>query len=242
MQAAFCRSTTVELHVGTRRRPTLLHEASVVGALVHYTWKAATDFDGNYDAALFTLIQDGDERALAALYDRYSNLVYSIALRICSNSSDAEDVLQDIFLQIWRCPHQFDPSRGRLSSWLATVSRNRSIGILRTRKKLQPIDGLNLPSNIDLRAEAEFEIMIERTETLILTLPVQQREALDMAFFGGMSHYEIAAATGLPLGTIKTRIRGALSHLRQMYRTCNGNPLLGAKLNRSAKIAQRVPR
>ena len=152
---------------------------------------------------------------MALLYDRYSKVVYSVALRVLRDPASAEDVLQEIFLQIWRNPDGFVATRGTLGGWLAVVSRNRSIDTLRRKRPSEPVDEMVLPSGYDLGAEAITSGMMDKARGLIHTLPAEQRKTLEMAFFDGLTHSEIAELTGDPLGTVKTRIRSALLTLRK---------------------------
>jgi len=169
------------------------------------------------DAALLALVQRGDEGAMASLFDRYSKVVYSVALRVLRDPASAEDVLQEIFMQVWRNPESFVATRGSLGGWLAVVSRNRSIDALRRRKPTDSTDDIVLASPYNLGEEAERNAMIEKTRTVMVTLPSEQRKTLEMAFFDGLTHSEIAEMTGDPLGTVKTRIRTALQSLRKAF-------------------------
>ncbi len=169
------------------------------------------------DAALLALVQRGDEGAMASLFDRYSKIVYSVALRVLRDPASAEDVLQEIFMQVWRNPDSFVATRGSLGGWLAVVSRNRSIDALRRRKPTDSTDDIVLASPYNLADEAERNAMIEKTRAIMVTLPVEQRKTLEMAFFDGLTHSEIAEMTGDPLGTVKTRIRSALHSLRKAF-------------------------
>jgi RNA polymerase sigma-70 factor (ECF subfamily) len=169
------------------------------------------------DAALLALVQRGDEYAMATLFDRYSKLVYSVALRVLRDPSSAEDVLQEIFMQIWRNPDSFIATRGSLGGWLAVVSRNRSIDALRRKRPTEQVDDMALASNYNLADEAERNSMMEMARNVIVKLPVEQRKTLEMAFFDGLTHSEIAEMTGDPLGTVKTRIRSALMTLRKAF-------------------------
>lgn len=169
------------------------------------------------DAALLALVQRGDEGAMASLFDRYSKVVYSVALRVLRDPASAEDVLQEIFMQVWRNPESFVATRGSLGGWLAVVSRNRSIDALRRRKPTDSTDDIVLASPYNLGEEAERNAMIEKTRAVMVTLPSEQRKTLEMAFFDGLTHSEIAEMTGDPLGTVKTRIRTALQSLRKAF-------------------------
>jgi RNA polymerase sigma-70 factor (ECF subfamily) len=170
------------------------------------------------DGTLLLLLQRGDEAAMASLYDRYSKVVYSVALRVLRDPSAAEDVLQEIFMQIWRNPDGFVATRGSLGGWLAVVSRNRSIDALRRKRPSEQGDEMQLASSYNLADEAERNTMMEKARTVIHLLPTEQRKTLEMAFFDGLTHSEIAEMTGDPLGTVKTRIRSALTTLRKAFK------------------------
>ena len=171
------------------------------------------------DASLLALVQRGDEQAMASLFDRYSKVVYSVALRVLRDPASAEDVLQEIFMQIWRSPDGFIASRGSLGGWLAVVSRNRSIDALRRRRPTESVDEVALASPYNLADEAERNCMIEKAREVMQLLPTEQRKTLEMAFFDGLTHSEIAEMTGDPLGTVKTRIRSALLSLRKAFQS-----------------------
>ena len=164
------------------------------------------------------MVQKGEEHAMASLFDRYSKVVYSVALRVLRDPASAEDVLQEVFMQIWRNPGGFIATRGSLGGWLAVVSRNRSIDLLRRRRPMESVDDIPLASPYDLADEAERNFMIERARSIINLLPPEQRKTLEMAFFDGLTHSEIAEMTGDPLGTVKTRIRSALTALRKAFK------------------------
>jgi RNA polymerase sigma-70 factor (ECF subfamily) len=169
------------------------------------------------DSALLALVQSGDDRAMASLFDRYSKLVYSVALRVLRDPSAAEDVLQEVFMQIWRNPDSFTAARGSLGGWLAIVSRNRSIDTLRRKRPSVDVDDIPLASNYNLASEAERNSLMELARAVIHKLPTEQRKTLEMAFFDGLTHSEIAEMTGDPLGTVKTRIRSGLLTLRKAF-------------------------
>jgi RNA polymerase sigma-70 factor (ECF subfamily) len=169
------------------------------------------------DAALLAQVQRGDETAMASLFDRYSKIVYSVALRVLRDPASAEDVLQEVFMQIWRNPNSFIATRGSLGGWLAVVARNRSIDALRRKRPSDPVEDMSLASNYDLADEAERNSLMEKARGVIRQLPMEQRKTLEMAFFDGLTHSEIAEMTGDPLGTVKTRIRSALTSLRKAF-------------------------
>jgi len=169
------------------------------------------------DAALLALVQGGDGSAMASLFDRYSKVVYSVALRVLRDPASAEDVLQEVFMQIWRNPNGFIATRGSLGGWLAVVARNRSIDALRRKRPSEQVDDMALASNYNLANEAERNSLMEKARGVIRLLPMEQRKTLEMAFFDGLTHSEIAEMTGDPLGTVKTRIRSALTSLRKAF-------------------------
>src|SRR5215472_7283749 len=169
------------------------------------------------DSALLISVRRGDEHAMASLFDRYSKVVYSVALRVLRDPASAEDILQEVFMQIWRSPEGFIAFRGSLGGWLTVVARNRSIDALRRKRPSETIDDLSVASQYNLANEAERNMMVERARGVLAKLPVEQRKTLEMAFFDGLTHTEIAEMTGDPLGTVKTRIRSALMALRKAF-------------------------
>ena len=171
------------------------------------------------DSSLLARINTGDERAMSTLYERYSRVVYSVALRVLNDPASAEDILQEIFMQIWRNPDSFSAARGSLGGWLAVVSRNRSIDALRRKRPTTALDDVILASSVNVATEAERNTVMERARGVIARLPSEQRKTLEMAFFDGLTHSEIAEMTGDPLGTVKTRIRSALLTLRKAFRS-----------------------
>jgi RNA polymerase sigma-70 factor (ECF subfamily) len=162
-------------------------------------------------------------QAMAWLHEKYAEFIYSVSLRILRDPAEAEDVLQEVFLRIWRSPDQLKIGNSLLP-WIAVVSRNSSIDIIRRRRPYESIDGETLASTDDTAHEAVQNLMCKKACALIEGLPPEQRTVLEMAYFSGMSHSEIADRTGSPLGTIKTRIRDALKHLRKDLRPRKREP------------------
>lgn len=169
------------------------------------------------DMRLVARVRAGDQQALSELYDRYSKVVYGVALRILHDTGAAEDLLQDIFLQLWRKPDAFDSSRGSLAAWLAVIARHRSIDRLRQRRPETDIEDCVIVTATDLRDETERSLVIEKVRVVMNEMAPDQRTAMEMAFFEGLTHTEIAEKTGEPLGTIKTRIRSGLQMLRTRF-------------------------
>jgi RNA polymerase sigma-70 factor (ECF subfamily) len=168
---------------------------------------------------MVTALKAGDQSAVAQLYDRYSAVVYAVALRVLGDTGAAEDVLQEVFLQLWRNPAAFDAARGSLAPWLAVIARNRAIDFLRKRKPETDLEDVIISVAPDLARDADRARAAEKVRGVIGTMPPPQRSALEMAYFEGMSHSEIASKTGEPLGTIKTRIRAGLITLRKAFQT-----------------------
>lgn len=172
------------------------------------------------EQALVRAIASGDEQALGRAYDLHGRMVYSLALRILSSPPEAEEVLQDVFLQLWNGASRFDPERGRLPAWLVTITRNRSIDRLRARRARpggQTIEGLEeqvLETSTPI-AEVTREDAGGLARRALEELPPDERRVLELAYFEGLSQTQIADKLGSPLGTVKTRARNGLRRLRQ---------------------------
>jgi RNA polymerase sigma-70 factor (ECF subfamily) len=170
------------------------------------------------DLALVTASRSGDQGAMAVLYDRHSWIVYSVALRVLQDTGAAEDVLQDVFMQLWRNPGAFDATRGNMAGWLAVIARNRAIDALRRRPPVNDNDmeGVVVSVEPDLASAADRSRAMDKVRGALQAMPTPQRSALEMAYFEGLTHSEIAGKTGEPLGTVKTRIRAGLLALRKV--------------------------
>jgi RNA polymerase sigma-70 factor (ECF subfamily) len=169
------------------------------------------------DAALIEQIAARDEAALAALYDRYAGLISSVLNRILRDRQASEEILQDVFYQLWRNASTFDASRGSLPAWLAVIARNRAISRLRRHN---PAAGEELEENTvvvshNLENSVAQKELLSRIRVALATLPGEQRSCVELAYFQGMTHSEIARSTGDPLGTVKTRLRSAVETLRR---------------------------
>src|SRR6202789_1046126 len=172
------------------------------------------------DAELIARIVQRDESALATLYDRYAGMLSSVLNRILRDTQAAEEILQDIFYQLWRTAAQFDPARGSLPGWLLVIARNRAISRLRRHN---PASGEELLENtVVLPTNLESTIaqrqLIGKVKGALDSLPKEQRAAIELAYFEGLTHSEIAARTGDPLGTVKTRLRSALETLKRNFK------------------------
>jgi RNA polymerase sigma-70 factor (ECF subfamily) len=167
------------------------------------------------DARLLDGVRGGDQQAMTEIFDRYGRMVYSVALRVLQDPGHAEDVMQEVLLKVWREPQTFLEGRGSLGAWLAVMARNRAIDALRRRRPAETVDDVVLVSKTNLASEFERSSMIEKVRGVLKGLPLEQQASMELAYFEGLSHAEIAARTGDPLGTVKTRIRAALTSLRK---------------------------
>jgi RNA polymerase sigma-70 factor (ECF subfamily) len=170
---------------------------------------------GQDDSVLVARTRRRDQEAFAVLYDRYSRLVYSIALRVVRNAAAAEDILHDVFLQLWQAPERFDAARGNLPAWMAVIARNRAIDRIRQQRATVDPEETILMSPADMGSEVEQASVVRKVRGLLQAMPEPQRRAMEMAFFDGKTHAEIAASMNEPLGTVKTRIRSALTAIRK---------------------------
>jgi RNA polymerase sigma-70 factor, ECF subfamily len=168
----------------------------------------------------------GDESAFAKIYDRYSPILLGLLLRIVRNRPEAEDVLQEVFLQVWQQARSFDPARGRAFTWLVTLARSRAIDRLRSvdsRERAAQRSAEESPPAAEAQTWAEDDaIRAERAEAVrgaLAELPEEQRQVLVLAYLEGMTQSEIAAAKNQPLGTVKTRTRTGLKRLSEALRS-----------------------
>jgi RNA polymerase sigma-70 factor (ECF subfamily) len=167
------------------------------------------------DRQLMEQLRRRQPDALSRMYDQYSTMVYSVAMRVLRDTAAAEDVMQEVFLKLWQQPETFADHRGSLCGWLAVVTRNRAIDRIRGSRRFENVDDLQLANSVDMGTEADRNMMLAKVRVVLDTMPPDQRQTLEMAFFEGQTHTEIAAKTGQPLGTVKTRIRSALISIRK---------------------------
>ena len=176
------------------------------------------------DQSLIRLIAHSQESALSELYDRYSRLVYSLALNAVSDPATAEEITQDVFIRIWDHAGTYQAEKSKVVTWIASITRYRSIDVIRRRKirpESQSVSWEIEPSASEMNStnvEETVEISQKRRRVrqAISMLPEEQRQALAYAYFQGYTHREIAEVLGEPLGTVKTRIRLAMQKLRQL--------------------------
>ncbi len=179
------------------------------------------------DEALMARIQERAPEALEALYDRYSGILKSLIMGVIHNDAEADDLLQEIFMEIWNQAAHYSAQKGKPLGWIVTLTRRRSIDRLRKKQAYARAEE-RLQNETEQQPEAwvhnstEDDIEVSDTRRLILgilkNLPPAQRDAIDMAFYHGMSQREIAAKTGIPLGTIKTRLELGLKKISEALR------------------------
>lgn len=183
---------------------------------------------GLRQADLIAAAAAGDQQALAALYDATSRTVYGLLLRILSDPSAAEEVLLDVYTQVWRQAGAYSRERGTPMAWMTTIARSRAIDRLRrTRQEQQRTEPLDKAARCAGSESVEDEASAGEVRAVVRAaldaLTPEQREVIELAYYGGMSHSEIAAARGLPLGTVKTRTRLGMMRLRDILKpACEG--------------------
>jgi len=171
------------------------------------------------DEAVIALIARSDEQALAELYDRFGRVAYGLARRILRDEALAEDAVQDAFLTAWRRADTFMPERSKASTWLLTLVHRRAVDLVRReeRRRAEPIDeSTEIPTDTTAEDVAWLRFERERVQAALRQLPDQQREALELAYYGGFTQSELAERLGQPLGTIKSRMFMGLARLREL--------------------------
>jgi RNA polymerase sigma-70 factor (ECF subfamily) len=181
------------------------------------------------DALLAQRIRSGDRTALGELYDRYASLALATALRVVADRQLAEDLVHDAFVATWQKIERFDPERGSLRAWLLTIVRNRALDRVRGTRASIEVGAADDQSLLRTGANPTWEAAIARRSAAELRgaleeLPSEQREAVELAYFGGRTYREIAVLTGVPLGTANGRLRLALAKLRDALRLTDAAP------------------
>jgi len=181
------------------------------------------------DPALLARVVKGDQQAFSQLYDQSCTLLYTIAYRILGSREEADELLQDVYLKVWRKVARYDVGRGTPVAWLITLTRSRAIDRLRARGARAQHATMTLdespamrmaaqgPSPFETQADQELRLAVG---TAIGSLPQAQQQAIELAYYEGLSHHEIAARLNQPLGTVKTRIKLGMSKLRDSLRHC----------------------
>jgi RNA polymerase sigma-70 factor (ECF subfamily) len=176
------------------------------------------------DEQLVALIVRGEDWALAELYDRYVRLVFSLAFQVLNDRASAEETVQEVFTKVWRGAHTFQSERGKFSSWLIGITHHHCLDALR-RRRVRPVMGSTddetmpqLAVEDDPVEAAEYAFERARVRSALLQIPDEQRFVIELAYFEGLTHYEIAARCGDPLGTVKTRLRLGMQKLKEMLK------------------------
>ena len=170
------------------------------------------------DEALLEAVADSDEAALGELYDRFGRVAYGLALRILRDASLAEDAVQEAFLQAWRSAGSYRPQRAKASTWLLTFVHRRAVDLVRReeRRRVEPTEALADPAGPGADEEAVRGSRRQVVRDALEALPSEQRQALELAYYGGLTQSELAERLGEPLGTIKSRMFTGLQRLRAL--------------------------
>lgn len=189
---------------------------------LHHGFMVPHEASDTLQAELLRRIAEQDEKAVAELYDQVAGMLFSVAVRIVGDTHDAEEILQEVFVQIWGKAANFDPSRGTAIHWLLGITRNRSVDRLRQRQRRNRIaekmtEQADITGMDSLRPAGHHLNGAEAASVheAVCGLPQDQRVAIEMAFFDSLSHGEIAVSLGEPLGTVKARIRRGMMKLRE---------------------------
>jgi RNA polymerase sigma factor (sigma-70 family) len=174
------------------------------------------------EASLLIRIAQQDRNALSVLYDRYARILYAIAWKSLNSVEDCEEVVLDVFAQVWRIAERYDPHKGSVDRWLFTLARSRILDRLRKLQRFSKVTDavdaggeIAFPTkSVDPIEEVEIRERQEQVRAALNQIPVEQREVIELAYYQGLSHSEIAHRTGLSLGTVKTRLRLGLSKLK----------------------------
>ncbi len=180
--------------------------------------RGGRDFEHLSDEALIALVARGDDDALGALYDRFGRVSYGLALRILRDRALAEDAVQEAFLTIWRSASSFAAERAKPSTWILTLVHRRAVDLVRReeRRRADPIEDVAHPAGGDADEEVVLRSKRRAVQEALRSLPDEQREALELAYYGGFSQSELAERLGQPLGTIKSRMFTGLARLRDL--------------------------
>ena len=180
------------------------------------------------DEAIVALVARGDDVALGELYDRFGRLAYGLALRVLRDERLAEDAVQEAFLAVWRSATRFVPERSAARTWILTLVHRRAVDLVRReeRRRTEPLDEApEQPTDDSTDQLAWLQFERQRVQAALRALPDQQREALELAYYGGFTQAELADRLGLPIGTIKSRMFNGLARLRELL----AEPTLGAE-------------
>lgn len=181
--------------------------------------RGRTDTEDGRLRDLVATVARGDQQAYAELYDQLSAVIYGVCRRVLRDPSEAEEVAQEVLLEVWRSASRYDPGRGGVRSWVVTIAHSRAVDRVRSserRKARETAVALPEPPAVDVVSEAAISAFeVRRVRRAVAELSDTQRESVRLAFYGGHTHSEVAALLDVPLGTVKTRIRDGLTRLRQ---------------------------
>ena len=168
------------------------------------------------DEALLEAVAQSDEPALAELYDRFGRISYGLALRVLRDPTLAEDAVQDAFLQVWRSADRFEPGRAKVSTWVLTFVHRRAVDLVRReeRRRTEPVESAPEPVQPGADEDVEDRSRRQIVQEALRRLPKEQRQAIELAYYGGLTQTELAERLGQPLGTIKSRMFTGLRQLR----------------------------
>jgi len=180
---------------------------------------AAAERQSGWEAATRARLMSGEEGALGAVYDQYSSFVFGLAQRVIGDPRAAEDVSQEVFLHLWEHPEAFDPTRGSMRTWLGTLTHRRAVDYVRreeARRRRAQREASRRPMSVpDVDEMATALVTAERVRAALDVLPVEQRECIDLAYFGGLTYRQVAEALGIPEGTAKSRLRLGLRRVAE---------------------------
>ena len=170
------------------------------------------------DEAVVALVARSEDTALAELYDRFGRVAYGLALRVVRDDALAQDAVQEAFLTVWRTAGRFMPERAKASTWILTLVHRRAVDVVRReeRRRTESLELAPEPATAAADDDAWLRLRRERVQSALKQLPDQQREALELAYYGGFTQSELAERLGQPLGTIKSRMFGGLTRLREL--------------------------
>lgn len=167
------------------------------------------------DIELMSALAGGNPAALARLYDRHADSLFALALHILRDRTEAEDLLHDVFLEVWHSAASFDPNRGRVFIWLAVRMRSRSLDVAKSARRVRRVDAPQIFGQLVDESSAEPGLDDDRVHDALASLPPTQRSVVELAYFAGLSFREVSMCEALPLGTVKSRMATALAHLRR---------------------------
>lgn len=182
------------------------------------------------DDDLMALVRGGDSAAFEVVYERHSTVAFSLAHRMCGGRPAAEDVVQEAFLSAWRRAASFDATRGSLRTWLLGIVHHRAIDVLRRsggdarRRADQPVEDFEIAARVDVSGEVAEREQAGVVRDALVALPAEQSKVIELAYFGGFTHIEIADMLGLPVGTVKGRMRLGLAKLRSAFEPLEMTP------------------